>query len=55
MRCYFCDKILIDGESENFICVCNKCLELAEASEARMVKTIYALTKERAGFIQDPD
>lgn len=45
MKCYFCDKELMKGENDGFVCICDECLELAEKSEARMVKKVCALTK----------
>lgn len=50
MRCYFCDKELIDGESKGFVCICDRCLGVAEKSEVRAVKKIYVLTKENAAL-----
>jgi len=40
MQCLFCDKNLHKDVEENFVCICNKCLDVAEKSEARMVKMI---------------
>lgn len=46
MKCYFCDKHLVDGESKDFVCICDNCLKVVEKSEARMVKKVYELTKK---------
>jgi len=48
MKCYFCDKELADGKNDGFVCICDKCLDVAERSEARTGKKVYELTKEVA-------
>ena len=40
MECLFCDKNLHEDVATEFVCICNKCLDIAEKSEERMVKMI---------------
>jgi len=40
MKCYFCDKHLLNYEATEFICICDNCLSVLEANESRLVKKI---------------
>ena len=38
MNCYLCDKYVCDGNDPvGFVCICDRCIELWEKLEARMV------------------
>lgn len=50
MKCYMCDKELIEGKEKGFVCICDKCLKVMEKSEARMVGMIDRLRKVATGI-----
>lgn len=48
MKCFLCGKDLMAGDNIGFVCVCDRCLELWEKTEARSVDMIVALREEIA-------
>ncbi|KKL78119.1 hypothetical protein LCGC14_2028030 [marine sediment metagenome] len=51
MKCFLCEKELCEGSPVGFVCICNKCIEMWEKLEARMVNMITSLRKEAADLI----
>ena len=50
MNCYMCDKKLNNVKYTNkYVCICNKCLQMLEKAEERMVKYRVAVAEMERG------